>query len=194
MFEQISYRIAHSLFQKGIVLEEESEVIAYGLNYIFQTLSYMTIFLVIGIIAGNFLGAVGIILSFFLIRATCGGYHSPSEWQCLLLSILMYLTNIGILFLYHGTYIYHLFFWMSATIILILGPVEHPNKPFYEGQKKELTRKSRAVVALLALLYCLYFMLDLTVLKGLILGSFSASTSLLIAHKIEGRYNHEKNQ
>lgn len=183
MFNKTSHKMATYLLGKNIISENEHEIIVYGLNYIMQTFTYMTLFVVLGAILGGFWSAIGITIGFFMIRTTCGGIHSNSELGCFILSATIFGASLYIVNVYEGHYLYHLFFWFISISTLVLGPIDHENKPFYEGQKEILTGKSRVAIAALTLIYILYVFVELNIAKGMLLGAFSAAGSLLIAHK-----------
>lgn len=183
MFQKFSYQLATYLLNKHIITENDHEIVVYGLNYLMQTFTYITLFVVLGSIVGGFWGSIGITFGFFSIRSTCGGIHSQSELGCFILSATIFSVSLWVLNTYHGHYLYHLFFWFMGISALILGPIDHENKPFYEGQKEELVTKSRVAVAALTIIYILYVLLEFTFTKGMLIGSFTAAISLLIAHK-----------
>lgn len=182
MYAKLASSISKTLLKKAIITTEEFEVVEYGLNYLLQTSSYLLIFIAAGWVLEVFWGSIGFILSFFIIRSCCGGIHCKSEWQCFTISLLMYGLNIFILKHYYGIYIYHLFFWSSISSILILGPIDHENKPFLDGQKLYFIKKSKLAAAMLVIVYGIFVYFQIQLTQGVLLGGFSAAASLLIAH------------
>jgi len=119
------------MIRKEAVSAEDEEVYIYGWSLLLSTLGATLSILLLGAVAGEFLGTLVYLGFLYLLRPYAGGYHASTYFSCFLLTMTSYAA--ALLF---G------FFWpmplMDWTLILMLfsivvtfagAPVQHPNKP-----------------------------------------------------------------
>ena len=122
---------------------------------------------------------------FCFFRSTIGGYHAQTHGRCLALSAVMYLLFIW-------SYTYLLKTWLlilsisivASITVLLLAPVEHPNKPFSPIEQMRYRKQSchRAVIFLLGQLLLATLDKYPNVAFCLAFGACQAAFSLLITY------------
>ncbi len=161
MIYKLSLIIVSQLSKKGHLLEEDKEVVTYGLfSLLFN--SYCTLFcLFLGAFLHCFSKAIIFLLSFLFIKKYSGGFHASSEGRCLLVSsmgitfslILVKLCLINIK-------IYCLFLIIAlilSVIIMCFSPIESKNKPLENDDKTKY--KKFSIIRILAVV-CLVLVFE----------------------------------
>lgn len=142
MIHRISQKITDFLCDNGIIQKEEADIYTYGYEAVFSGLLDLLLVLAAGILFHCLDRALVFFAMFVSVRMYTGGYHADTYLRCKLIMLLILLTVL----------------WISAmqfpltaicllTILLILtvyfqAPIEHPNKPLDESEKKKYHRYS----------------------------------------------------
>lgn len=133
----------------GIIPKEDEEIYVFGWTMLLLPVGGCAVILVIGALFGQLLGSVIFLLFFSLLRSYAGGWHADSFRRCFLTTIAFY----GCCLLLHFYLPQASWDWvilalslMSIFIIFRWAPVDHPNKPFRDGQKQKNKRASRSTV------------------------------------------------
>lgn len=148
MISFLSNLIAHFLYNKKIIDEEEVPVCQYGFEIIVSTVIGFLLVLLSGIILGAIAEAALFYCMFVVIRWFTGGYHADTHFKCkatlliCCLSVLIaskYLTNSIIL--QCSLLIFYL------ITVLLFSPIEHINAPLTR-EKKERNRTISIIMAI----------------------------------------------
>ena len=135
---------------------------------------------------------------FAILRTYVGGYHAKTHLRCILTFQAIYLGNLWILsVLPTNEYLLAVTInlLLSITIVFVLGPVEHENKPLTQEEYNDFGKKGYYIVlAQAALLVLGLFLIPtfITVTLAASLGMSTASFSACYAKILklsEGRVN-----
>lgn len=130
--------------RKNIIPEEKKEVYFYGLKLITSDIINFSIIMILGLILGRFLDSVVFLLSFCTLRLFSGGFHAKTFWLCRLTMMLTF-SGVVLLSMRPVPWQYAAAANAAAVIVIaLLAPIEHPNKPLKEKQKKR--NKIKAII------------------------------------------------
>lgn len=161
MIYNLSLIIVSQLMKKGHLLEEDKEVVTYGLfSLLFN--SYCTLFcLFLGAFLNCFSKAAIFLLSFLFVKRYSGGFHSSSEERCLLVSSMGITFSLILIKLCLINIKIHCLFLILAIIlsafIMWFSPIESKNKPIRDEDKKKY--KIFSIIRILAIM-CVVFVLE----------------------------------
>ena len=158
--DYISKRLTDYILNKGVIEEKDYDIYNYGfVCFLEVALSTLT-----SIIIALFLGMLRPCLFFFLIfipmRSFGGGLHLSSYFacyiaSCLILTVTLLAVKYITLPLFLSFSIYHFF----ATLILLTGPVDHPNRTVDDFENDIFKKKTNitifvsTVISILLLFY-----------------------------------------
>ena len=136
--DKLSKRAIAQLCASGAIQEDDREVYEYSLNILLISVLHTLTILLIGLALGMFLESVVLFASFFLIRKFAGGFHAPKHWQCYLFTIVSISGALLLarLLLTQNDIFFYALLGVQGSIIFLLAPAEHPNKPLSEKEKK----------------------------------------------------------
>lgn len=125
--------------KKYIPMDEEmQEIYIYGFELIFSFLICTTIILTIGIIIGQILSTITFLAVFIFVRRSTGGFHANTYLKCQLFTISFYLCVIGLsTYTTVNSYAFLLSTLLGLCVIISIGPIENPNKPLSDDEKKK---------------------------------------------------------
>ena len=84
----LSFKIITHLEKRGLLQDEDREIIAYGLfSFIFNAYC-LVLCIIIGLLLSIAVESAVFFCSFLFIRRYAGGFHAKKEWMCLILSTL----------------------------------------------------------------------------------------------------------
>lgn len=155
----ISRKVADYLIRtKGIQDKDEQEVLIFGSEVFFGMILGTVVTLLLAYILGLHMAVFFMIVVSLAIRKTAGGAHSDDPTNCLIISALVY--NVLALFAKETVvYILHYIEYLVLTtfvigIILVwkYSPVESPQKPLGQSQKRNLRRLAIIVTILIFIL------------------------------------------
>lgn len=154
MIKTLAEKITNRFIDSNIIKSEEREIY----NYCFETtivmgISYL-ILIALSIIFGEPLISLIFLLSFWVFRKTCGGYHAGSYTKCGIMSLFSYLFLIlavkKITILFTASYFLLV---IGLLIILFLSPIQDDNKPFTDKQYKRFKIISKALAVIIILIF-----------------------------------------
>lgn len=142
----ISTKLTNALCDLNIIEKANIDYYLFCFEYTFDILLYNTSLVIIGALLHNTQAATLYMIVMFLLKTTAGGAHANSRITC---SIFSYGLFFLILILsHHINYIINfsnlaenialIYILIIAFSIVILAPVDHPNKRFHDKEKKSL--------------------------------------------------------
>lgn len=161
MIYNLSLIIVSQLSKKGHLLEEDKEVVTFGIfSLLFN--SYCTLFcLSLGAFLHCFSKAIIFLLSFLFIKKYSGGFHASSEGRCLLVSsmgITFSLFLIKLCLINTKTHCLLLIIALILSVfIMCFSPIESKNKPIEDENKKKY--KTFSIIRIIAIV-CFIFVLE----------------------------------
>ena len=143
---------AEYLCKQQIIKRDYYEVYVYGTELVLSFIITTTIVLIAGLIVGEFIGSLIFLSVFILLRRFTGGYHASTHLRCKLVTIAVFLISMGAsLLILASWWMYIVLFVIGNTVIWFLAPIENPNKPLNEKEKKKYHWLSHIVFTVLSI-------------------------------------------
>ena len=136
----LSNKILYFMLKYNVISDDE-EVIdfyRYGIEILISSLINILLVLTFGLVSNGFYNALVYLFAFILIRQFSGGFHANTYFKCI------FLTNLGFIsvnLISKLTYtiitpqISVVCLFPVTLIIVILAPIETPNKPIPSERK-----------------------------------------------------------
>lgn len=197
MYEKIAKLITNYFIRKSIIKKEDKEVYEYSFEVLISQAIYILIMLFISILFKAFFETLIFFIGFYTCRSLIGGYHASNYIKCHLLFAFNQIAFLLLLRLMPNRFFGIATFstlLLSVIIILIIGPIDNPNKPFEEKEYLKFKNKSHIFSVAIAIIEVFLFLFGKN--NGFCfsysIGILSVSISLLFAF-IERRSSNEKN-
>lgn len=141
--KSIGKYLSEKYVSENLIDSKFSEAYAYIFDYIFNFMLYNASLLILGLVVYQPFATIIYIIVTGALRAISGGYHCKSRISCFLLSysvfaIYLYFNTIKILFSTYTLLAGYLICWI---LILIISPVDNPNKHFTNVMKKKARKR-----------------------------------------------------
>ncbi len=153
MLEKLAKSAARFFVAQNIVKSEYQEIYAYGMEILLSTMVNGIIVLIISILSDTVLPSLIFFTAFIVMRSSAGGYHAKTHIGCMLILIAVHLSFIFLIRFITIDAI-PLFSYLavaySCISVYLFAPVEHPNKPLSNNDKKKLRMKSLIFVLIIS--------------------------------------------
>jgi accessory gene regulator B len=177
MRRALTERITDILVNNEIIIAENRNLYAYGLQQGLLMIFNIATILGIGIMLNMVWESIIFLLTFVPLRSNAGGYHAKTQLRCYLYSVAMITaTLVGIKIVPWTGVICLSLTVVAGTIIFFLAPVEAVNKPLGQVEKavyKKRTRVSLVLFVFLVLLFCYIgqLVISICIMLGLVVVS-----------------------
>ena len=142
--------------------QKDLEIHRYGINKLIGLIFSLLICLVFGRLFHVLGASVVYWFAFFMLRTYAGGFHFASPQICFWISILIDGFSLGIVSTLSATE-HRLFLgatlMISSLVIYTIAPVETPNKPLDEMEKRIYGKRARIVLLVIVLLAVVFHLL-----------------------------------
>ena len=165
---KMSDALTKALYKNDKIAPEYVDAYQYCLEQLFDLIIYHAILLCMGAILQRFSLTILYIITLTPTKMLAGGAHAESIEMCSIISFSIFLITLFVcpLIPLSGPFSI-LLFLPTETILWILAPVCHPNKPLTDSQRKTSRR----------ILLVYFFLLDII---GVVLILFNRSVHLHI--------------
>lgn len=192
MVKQLSSHITSFLIRENIIKDDDAEIYLYGIKHIIINFITFVIVSVLAILFHTVLATIFFFLGFIPIRIIAGGFHAKTAMRCNALSLVIYSISMYIIYLVQVHITGLAFLTIGILIFLIifsLGPVDHKNRTLDESEYEQAKKQSRiACLSILGLCLILYLLkISNVIITGVLMGSLTASISLVIGKIVRGR-------
>ena len=145
--EYISKRLTDYILNKGVIEEKDYDIYNYG----FVCFLEVTVSTFTSIIIALFLGMLRPCLFFFLLfipmRSFGGGLHLNSYLACYFAScLILTLSLLAIKYFTLPSCISFLIYHFFASVIVIAGPVDHPNRAVDSCENLRFKKKTNITI------------------------------------------------
>ena len=150
MITKLSRKMSGYFIRKQMVKEEEREVYDYCFEIFISTIVNTLAVVIIAISTAKYIESLLFLLAFVTVRAFSGGAHAKTHFMCFMSLMIIYSgLQLCLWFLPFEVMKYASisFIVIADLLILILSPVEHPNKLLDDSEKK--INRIKAYLALL---------------------------------------------
>lgn len=175
----ISESIADFYVSRKIICASEKEIYKYGIELILNAAINYLIIGFISLVVGSIVFAIEFLLTFCITRFFCGGYHAKKHYICRLTMVGIFLSVVFLAnqLLFVPNTIIYIILIIAFLIIVQLAPVEHPNKPLNELQRRNNRNKGIISFVLFALLSVV--LITISKLDGVIIAMSLLAVSIL---------------
>lgn len=196
MFKRLSRTIVNKAMQNGIIEPEYIDENIYGLNaFLTITVNILTA-AVIGIVFHMLWETATFIFVFKSLRKYVGGSHEDTAIKCYISSCILYvLILIAIKYYPLSGLITTIVMFVSSVILFCLSPVEAPNKPLDDIEKKVFKFRGRiSVIIVLCIFMALHYIPNeyIYYVSVIIAVSVIAVTVFAIEGKLKLKYAKQK--
>lgn len=187
IYKSLALKTTKYYVKKSIISESKQDVYSYGFEILISNLVYTLIFIITAIITDTLLESAFFWFGFYILRTICGGYHAKSYLMCHILFFFNHVLFIFFLKFLSGEVLLlpQILITVSSFIVLIIGPVAHPNKPFIKGEKKRFRKISFCYAILLIVIFSIFVLFfnisTCDLVSSYAFGTFSATISLISA-------------
>lgn len=183
MFQNGLHRLVEKYFPN-----EDPEIMEYGLYILSSKIIFTAAIVLVGIIFGELVSILLFTLFYTPLRSYAGGIHAGTPSRCFVLSLIMLALVAAVnKYVFIPQYISYIFLTLSFVAVIILSPVETPNKPLDETEKKVYGRKTKVIALIEAVIGVICEVLSYeTVLNNLMFAFFVISIMLVLG-KLENK-------
>ncbi len=159
--------------------DEEIEIIAYGLETIYLTLTKMIIIFLLSYLLGIFKEVIMLLISYNVIRSQAFGIHASKSIYCLISSLVMFIGGAFLckyLVLPFGITI--LFALICNVCIFLYAPADTYKRPLVNEKKR---KRFKYISSILGIVYTILiiFLKDYYIVNYLLIGMFEAVIMIL---------------
>lgn len=187
MISKLAKSTACFFVNNKIIEAEDSEVYAYGIELLLSTIINLAVAIIIALSANEFIPCFINLTAFVTIRMYAGGYHADTHWgctftlSCILVIFILIIKKVSLISMRISAPI---MWFLSALILLIFVPVEHPNKPISEKKKIKLRKKSLISFFIWTIFCIIFYFVKSEICFYAVTGIFTL-TCAMIAEKIK---------
>ena len=179
---RIAERVTNSLLADGIISDEETEIIQFGLESIWDNAIGMLLTVSVGIFYGKILSAILVWAMLFFLRKNAGGYHAQTKVRCLILSVAILAAVFGIYELHMNTDSFvNIITVISGGVIWCMAPIGNPAKMLDEVERRVYKKRTRFILVTEGLIFICAGIFGLDLLcQSVSMTFFIVSTSFIM--------------
>lgn len=139
MIHSLADMISNRWIINNIIEAELKPCYVYGIEVFLSSLIGITLLLLIGLLTDSLLKVLVFLAVFIPLRQFTGGYHADTYLQCNIQFVCVFLLNLFVSTILPDKLlpiIGIITILVGVIVILILAPVEHPNKEITYQEKK----------------------------------------------------------
>lgn len=181
-------------FEKANTISEHNkELYVYGLHQMIIMILNILITLMIGYILSMLWQSILFLITYIPIRTYAGGYHAKTPLMCYCLSVILVIAILLVMKMIEiPLFVCITGITLSSICIILLAPVQDPNKPFTEKEKMFFRKKTRIFLFAEVIICILGFIFHWSMVYFSIFMSFATISLMLILGKIKNHFM-EKN-
>lgn len=164
MISRLSERIVKCLLKQSDIKDDEQDLYQYGFFILLSQILYLIIACIIGILLGAFFESIIFYIAFQFIRRYAGGYHASTETRCEVMSTLSILACLVVIRLsktYDFQFALLVVSTASAVCIMVLCPLDTPEKPLSEKELKYFRKISWLILSVISLVVTISYFVRL---------------------------------
>lgn len=153
--DKMANAITNYYVRKKIIAEDKHDIYCYGFKLIIADIINYSIIIILSIVFDRFTEGIIFLISLCGLRQFSGGFHAKSFLLCRLSMIITYMCVMFLTDVVIHTELQIIIVLsinvLSIIFISIFSPVEHPNKPLMDKQKRSNKNKSIITSVILSL-------------------------------------------
>lgn len=149
MVEKIAKELTFKMISSELIKAEKEDYYIYAIVSIFEKIIVFGTILVIGIANKIILPTIVFWVGFMGLRKRTNGFHAKKFYMCYIGTIIIYCMVIVIEpFLTNYKYLMYTVVILAASIIVVIGVINHPNMDLTKEEFVDSKRASRWFVLL----------------------------------------------
>lgn len=151
MSEYLSEKIVDKMINNDVIDVQQRDEYLYTVQLLIEKCIVYVIVGFFAVLVGKIIETLLFLLVFLTIRKYSGGYHCKTEIGCVISSLIL----VVVVILIEGPFLQvhriaaNVFFALSVCIMLVIGPVNHPNMNWSEYEYD----RSKRVTAIMVLIW-----------------------------------------
>lgn len=145
MFKRHKKTIITEMIRNGTCSIEDEDVLTHGLSTAFTLVVSVITMLIISFFFEMMIEGIVFFMTFLAIRTFAGGYHCQNKFQCYVLSTILFVFALFTMKRIPVFLIVQLnlcLLTIALPLILRFSPLETPNRPLDEVERKYFRKKS----------------------------------------------------
>lgn len=127
--EGLSIKLTNYILRKKVIQKEDYDVYQYGFQSFLEILTNILCSIIIASLLNMLLECIVFFLIFIPIRSFNGGFHLQKYYACLLFSCMaLTIVLLMVKYLVAPLHISFILYLISLLLIILIGPVDHPNR------------------------------------------------------------------
>lgn len=190
MIANLASRVVKKLIDSSAIEDTEQELYIYGFFVLLSQILFFTVTVILGILLGIVLESAVFYVAFQFIRRYAGGIHASSELKCELAtatSIFLCLLCVKFCEMYNAQAVILALTGLASFCILFLCPLDTPEKPLTEKEKKYFRKISWAILLIIILVIGVGYSFKIKFLMYPCCMSLILESILLAAGKVKQR-------
>lgn len=189
MLNKICNKICDYFISIEIIPQHNKQLYEYGLQHAVAMLAYIIFTIVVGVFLQITWHSIIFLLSFVPIRTYAGGFHSKSAGNCCVLSVILVIAILLVMKMIEiPLFICIAGITLSSICIILLAPVQDPNKPFTKKEKTYFRKKTRIFLFAEVIICILGFFFHRPIVYICIFVSLATISVMLILGKIKNHF------
>lgn len=190
MIGNLASRVVKKLIDSSAIDRTEQELYIYGFFVLISQILFFTITVIFGVLLGIVLESAVFYVAFQFIRRYAGGIHASSELKCEIAtttSIFLCLLCVKLCEMYNVQAVILALTAIASFGILFLCPLDTPEKPLTEKEKKYFRKISWIILFLIILVIGIGYFFKIRFLMYPCCMSLILESVLLVAGKVKQR-------
>ncbi len=183
----LSRKLADIIAQNSNLPQEDRTILEYGLKKIISLMADLIFTVILGVLLKIAVESIIFYFSFMLLRMYAGGYHSKTELQCKIHSVIVTILSLAFVRVVPDMYGCNVFLMLlSSIMIAFMAPVEAVNKPLSDAERKINRRVSLMILLILNVLSVVSLILHWNYYHRAAMAALLAVLILMIMGKLSG--------
>lgn len=161
MIERCAEAITVWLINNGVIEENEEALYMYATYSFFVSVAPLFIAIIFGILAGQVVHSIIIIIPFMVIRKFSGGYHTKHPWSCMICSSILLLFCIYISSNINWNVGFEIVTIVSIGSLLAFSPIDSENRRLDVSEKTRYRKLTSYLTGLFTVLIAVLYLLKL---------------------------------
>lgn len=178
----LAEHLANALVSDKIILNEDKDIIQFGIESMGWNLIGMVLTFVVGICFKHVGEALLLCLWLFPLRKNAGGFHATSKTRCMIMSAVMLVVCFALFISYkHMMIFYGINVFVAGGIIWALAPIDNPLKELDVVERKVYRLRTRIILGAEGIVFALASIFRCkSIVRSITMSFFIVSTSLLL--------------
>ena len=195
MISKLAKSTACFFVENKMIQAEDEPIYSYGMELLLSTVLNFILAVLIAFLTKSFIPCLINLVVFLSIRVNAGGYHADTHLGCMMTLaavLLIFIIAEKNISFYIMKIVSPVMTILADTVIIVLPPVEHPNKPSDEDKQQRLKNKSIIWVIILSLLSGILLLCRSHFSFYISSGMFTIALAMIAEIIKTGRNNNEK--